>query len=719
MTEVDTRPSLVGPYLDAHHHLWDRSALPRWVGDGHPLANDFSAQRLAAAMTATPVRATIAVQSDDSLQESVSLLRTAAATPWIVGVVTWVDPDADVTAQLDTLRGAPGGDALVGCRLSVRGQGLSWLRDAPERAARVVDAISSAGLAVDILADTAGLADVALLAAAVPTARIVLDHLGGPDAARLAAWSRGIAEVAARPNVVGKVSGLTTVLADRRDLEWAVSTAVDLFGPERLVLGSDWPLCTLSGDYAETVDLYAALVDKDPRVVSGTAQAVYAVADRSDHGLPAGHGIQHAPGLSPDIAESVPLIGGPDQILDPDQVRAFVAGALATADLDGKRLCVVIPDRTRSCPLSLVIDAVHRAVEGRVSALTALVALGTHAPMTESELADWLGYDGESPETRYPGLEVRNHAWWDPEALVSLGTIDAERTAELSEGRLRQSVDVRVNRALVEHDVVLILGPVFPHEVVGFSGGNKYLFPGVAGQEIIDLSHWLGALITSASIIGRPGTTPVRAMIDEAAAMVPALRLALCLVVASGRPDLHAIAFGTPEDAWRSAAAVSAHAHVRYLERPVRRVISLMPPKYQDIWTAAKGFYKVEPVVADGGEVVIVAPHISEFSTTHPEIDDIGYHVRDYFLHRWEEFKDVHWGVLAHSTHLRGAGSYDPSVGERPRVRVTLATGIPEATVRAAGLEYADVSTIDLAALEADQDTLVVRDAGEILFRLH
>ena len=301
---------------------------------------------------------------------------------------------------------------------------------------------------------------------------------------------------------------------------------------------------------------------------------------------------------------------------------------------------------------------------------------------------------------------------------MSLGTIPASRIAELSEGRLSAPVDVRLNRAVVEHDVALVVGPVFPHEVVGFSGGNKYFFPGVAGQEIIDLSHWLGALITSADIIGTRGTTPVRALIDEAAALIPAEKLALCVVAQSGSGRLHAAAFGEPRAAWAAAAEVSAETHVRYLDAPVRRVLSVMPEKYDDIWTAAKGFYKLEPVVADGGEVILYAPHITRISEMHPEIEEIGYHCRDYFVQQWDRFRHLHWGVLAHSTHLRGAGTYDPVDGERDRVRVTLATGIPEDVVRRANLGYLDPAAVDLDAARADGETFVVPEAGEVLYRL-
>ena len=417
-------------------------------------------------------------------------------------------------------------------------------------------------------------------------------------------------------------------------------------------------------------------------------------------------------------AATTSSIGGPDQVLDDETVREFVVAALNAEDLDGRSVCVIVPDGTRSCPLPLLMSAVHQALSPRASRITVLIALGTHAAMDDRQLAKHLGYPEGGLSAAYPGMEVINHEWWNPDALVSLGFIDADKVDELSDGRLAQPVDVVINRAVVDHDVALVVGPVFPHEVVGFSGGNKYFYPGVAGQEIIDFSHWLGALITSGDIIGTRGITPVRALINQAASMIPSRRLALCLVAQSGTTALHAVSFGPPEQAWASCADVSAQTHVRYLDAPVRRVLSIIPTKYQDMWTGAKGFYKVEPVVADGGQVVIYAPHITQISAMHPAIEQIGYHCRDYFLTQWDQFKHYHWGELAHSTHLKGAGSYDPATGEIGRVTVTLATSIPQEMVRAVNLDYLDPSSVDIAAYQADPDTLVLPQAGEVLYRL-
>ncbi|MEO7131944.1 MAG: lactate racemase domain-containing protein [Dermatophilaceae bacterium] len=412
-------------------------------------------------------------------------------------------------------------------------------------------------------------------------------------------------------------------------------------------------------------------------------------------------------------------LGGVEGVLAEDEVRTFIHEQLGRTDLDGKSVCVLVPDGTRTCPLPLLIGAVHEALHGRVSRLTVLIALGTHQPMSAAQLAKHLGYPEGHLEGTYPGMTVLNHEWWNPETFADLGTIATSRLEELSEGRLSMEVPVLLNKAVVEHDVALVVGPVLPHEVVGISGGNKYFFPGVAGQDIIDVSHWIGALITSAAIIGTTAITPVRALINEGAALVPARKLAFCVVGEAASQSLHSISFGDTDAAWANAAQVCAATHVTYLDQPVSRVLSLIPEMYEDIWTGAKGFYKLEPAVADGGEVILYAPHITEISTSHPEINEIGYHCRDYFVKQWDRFKHIHWGTLAHSTHLRGAGTYDPDTGEEQfRVKVTLATRIPEEVCHAANLGYLDPDSIDLAAAEADPGTFVVPNAGEVLFRL-
>jgi lactate racemase len=151
-------------------------------------------------------------------------------------------------------------------------------------------------------------------------------------------------------------------------------------------------------------------------------------------------------------------------------------------------------------------------------------------------------------------------------------------------------------------------------------------------------------------------------------------------------------------------------------------VLSVLPEMYDDIWTGAKGMYKVEPVVEEGGEVILFAPHITEFSYTHgASLERIGYHCRDYFLKQWNRFTDIPRGVIAHSTHLTGQGTFDEAASiEVPRIRVTLATAIPEERCRRMNLGYLDPEKIrmeDWRGRDSEGVKLVPR-AGEILYRL-
>ena len=275
-----------------------------------------------------------------------------------------------------------------------------------------------------------------------------------------------------------------------------------------------------------------------------------------------------------------------------------------------------------------------------------------------------------------------------------------------------------LNRLIFDYDLMLICGPVFPHEVAGFSGGAKYLFPGIAGPDIIHFTHWLGALVTSMHTIGIKDT-PVRRIIDRAASLVMRPMFSLSLVMQGHA--LHGLYIGSLAEAWSQAADLSAQLNIISVDRPYRQVLSAPAEMYDDLWTAAKAMYKTEPAIADRGEVIIYAPHITEVSYTHGElIDAVGYHVKAYFLEQRERFQGVPGSILAHSTHVKGIGTYDAARGlEIPRITVTLATGIPEERCRRINLGYADYRELDLHAWqgrEAD-GLLYVPQAGEMLYR--
>jgi nickel-dependent lactate racemase len=401
--------------------------------------------------------------------------------------------------------------------------------------------------------------------------------------------------------------------------------------------------------------------------------------------------------------------------LSADGVRAIAREGLAQLPLDRKRVLVLIPDGTRTMPMPLLFEVLEQAVAPRTAALDFLVALGTHAPMSDAQLSKLVGRpvsDGRAGARR-----IFNHRWDDPASFATLGTIPAHEIEQLTGGRLSRDVTVALNRLPLEYDHVLVCGPVFPHEVVGFSGGTKYLFPGIAGPEIIHFTHWLGALITNYEVIGTK-TTPVRAVIDRAARLVERpLSLLAPVVLHEGVAGIYC---GPVSETWSEAAELSSRRHVVWLERPVKRALSIMPAMYDDLWVAGKGMYKMEPAVADGGEVVIYAPHVREVSHTHGRlIEAIGYHCKDYFLKQWDRFKDVPGGILAHSTHVKGQGRFDPATGtETPRIRVTLATGIPRELCQKINLGYLDPKRVDVEAWTRDENTLVVPRAGEMLYRV-
>lgn len=403
--------------------------------------------------------------------------------------------------------------------------------------------------------------------------------------------------------------------------------------------------------------------------------------------------------------------------LQPEELASLARAGLSQLPVDGKRVIVLIPDGTRTMPMPALFEMLDRELGPRVAALDFLVALGTHVPMTDAQLSKHLGrpvVNGRAGERR-----VFNHRWDDPATFAQLGTIPAVEVAEITGGRLKQPVPVALNRLVVEYDHVLICGPVFPHEVVGFSGGTKYLFPGIAAADIIHFTHWLGALMTSYDVIGTIDT-PVRGVIDRAARLLDTPLSLLAVVVTY--EGIAGMFCGDVHEAWRQAAALSSRRHIVWVDHPFDRVLAVMPSMYDDLWTAAKGMYKTEPAVADGGEVIIYAPHVTEVSYTHGRVlDEVGYHCRDYFVKQWERFSRYPLGILAHSTHVKGLGAYDADTREeKPRIDVTLATGIPRERCERINLGYLNPAAVDAADWDVQYTNTccAVPRAGELLLRV-
>ena len=423
------------------------------------------------------------------------------------------------------------------------------------------------------------------------------------------------------------------------------------------------------------------------------------------------------PAIDVEIRRSMIGAGQKGVVLRESVVRELLASEIATWSVHGKRVLVIVPDHTRTAPMDVMFRVLHELLSDTVDVLDVLVALGTHPPMSDDAINRRLGITERDRRERYARTRFFNHRWSDPSQLVSIGALSAQRVEWISGGRMHERVDVTINKLVLDYDLLFVVGPTFPHEVAGFSGGNKYLFPGISGKEIIDMFHWLGALITNPSIVGTK-YTPVRAIVDEAAAMVPVERKCASLVVDG--TDLVGLYVGTPEEAWSAAADLSSLIHVVQEDRPFHSVLSCAPAMYDELWVGGKCAYKLEPVVADGGELIVYAPHISRISATHGDtIRTIGYHVRDYFVKQMQRFEGIPRGVMAHSTHVKGIGTFDDGV-ERPRITVTLATRIGEAECRAINLGYRDFRAIDVGQWQGreKEGLLCVPKAGETLYRL-
>ncbi len=414
-------------------------------------------------------------------------------------------------------------------------------------------------------------------------------------------------------------------------------------------------------------------------------------------------------------------VSAPAHLLSPDEIIGTLHKGLDDK-FHNQRVLILIPDHTRSIPLPFLFRSLVDILRD-VLQLDFMVALGTHPPLSEESIHNLVGITAEERNTIFKHIGLLNHEWDTPSALISLGLIEQDEIKQVAgqswHSSLPDEVNIRINKAALEYDHIIILGPTFPHEVAGFSGGAKYLFPGISGADMINATHWLGAL---AGVVGTIGIkdTPVRAMIHAAARRLKT-PLTLVALIVEGH-ELSGLFIGDYLSAWSEAADLSAQRHIRWVDasRRFQRVLSCAPPMYDELWTGAKAMYKLEPAVAIGGEVVIYAPHLDTVSHVHGKyIYQVGYHILPYFLSDWDRFKNIPLGVLAHSTHLRGSGVMENGI-EKPNVKVTLASKISAEDCARLNLGYRDPSKVNPEEWKdrEGEGLLYVPKAGEILYRV-
>jgi len=400
--------------------------------------------------------------------------------------------------------------------------------------------------------------------------------------------------------------------------------------------------------------------------------------------------------------------------LKSEEVIDLVISGLAPIFKESKSALLIIPDSTRTLPLPLIFPVINQLAIQQKCTIDYLIALGTHPPLSINEIQQLLGIPDYGDFQRKGGPRIFNHDWQNKTSLGCIGKITSDEVSEITEGLLQIEIPVTINKLVDAYEQIVICGPVFPHEVAGFSGGEKYFFPGIAGEEIINITHWVGALSTSMDTIGKIDT-PVRKILHRASLFIkkPITNMAFCIK----KKEVFGLYIGGMKETWSEAAMFSSQLNIVYVSKMYQSVLSQPLDLYNELWTAAKAMYKLEPIVSDGGELIIYAPYLNEISLTHGNtIEKVGYHVRDYFTKQWDIYCNFPWAVLAHSTHLKGKGVYENGV-EVPRIQVKLATGIPKELCQKINLDYIDPNSISLSDWKNNHDRLIVKNAGEILYR--
>jgi nickel-dependent lactate racemase len=378
------------------------------------------------------------------------------------------------------------------------------------------------------------------------------------------------------------------------------------------------------------------------------------------------------------------------------ELRAALGEALQALG-PRRRVLAVPPDITR-----------HHSFAGRITELAwehlgdrlvdVLPALGTHAPMAPEELAHMFG--------RIPSGLFRVHRF--REDVETLGRIPAEEVRALSEGRVAYDWPAQLNRLVARggHDLVLCAGQVVPHEVAGMAGQNKLLLVGTGGREAIDGSHYLGAVFGMERIMGRVDN-PVRALLDGAwdrfAAHLPVVHV-LTVVAAgpAGRPELRGLYVGDDRRTFARAAAFSRKVNVFLLDAPLPRVVvHLDPGAYKSTWLGNKAIYRTRMAIADGGELVVLAPGVRRFGED-PAIDALirahGYRPSAEVQARVARHPDLAASLSAAAHLIHGS--------TEGRFQVTYCPGgLSREEIEGAGFRYGD-----LAAMQRRYDPRALRE---------
>jgi nickel-dependent lactate racemase len=411
--------------------------------------------------------------------------------------------------------------------------------------------------------------------------------------------------------------------------------------------------------------------------------------------------------------------GSAQSDLSPAKLQDILVEALADIS-PGSSVLAIVADKTRDDNTNLLFPLAAQILnDRRIKKYDALVAQGTHSPMTDREKRAKVGAENRQIQ----GLgQIFDHEWANPEKLVTIGKLDAARIKEITGGLLDQPITLTVNRLLAagQYDTILIFGTTMPHEVAGFSGGAKYFFPGVAGPELTHATHWLGALASIEKVIGRI-ETPTRHLFEAAADFVPARVITLNSVVSRDHAHLrtYGLFCGDFRQAIRKAAEVSRHVHIKYTGRKYRRVVALLDVHLEDMWVGGKASYRLGPVIEEGGELIIYAPHLSSLSKVHGRlIKKYGYQPLERIRELVAQSDELRQNlcVAAHLAHVSFAGRKAPDGSIVPRYKITLSSRLSEEACQEVNFGYLDTQKFQRESYQGDPDTFIVENAGRDLY---
>ena len=394
-----------------------------------------------------------------------------------------------------------------------------------------------------------------------------------------------------------------------------------------------------------------------------------------------------------------------------------------------KKILIIHPDYTR-------IDFTDKIVPATISklrnfgtvAVDFLNAGGTHRKMTEEEFLNKLGL--KEKDNR---IHFYNHQYDGPASLITIGNIDSDLVKEKTDGQLTDPIPITVNKLIFDnYDLIIAISGTVPHEASGYSGGLKIFFPGISGPEVIDLFHWAAVLVGLPRIIGTVDNN-ARDIINQGSyhifKKIKTRVYSFNMVNTEKENDVLPVGLYVDQDfegfkgTYQTASSTSSKVHVKYIDEPLEQVVQEIPQCYDEIWTAAKGSYKLQKpgVMAKGGEMILYAPHIKLFHSNkemNGEMLKLGYHCKDNVCIYLESNTGVCRNVAAHMINLAGPGIFDRSTGkEELHFKVTLATGIPEAVCKSVGLGYRDPESIKKEDFNGP-GRLWIKEGGKYLYDL-